>query len=41
MNKNDVIRFLGVLAYVAVFYFLITTVIGCEDVYICGQELDV
>tara|TARA_R110002012_G_C11502024_1_gene597446 strand:- start:332 stop:457 length:126 start_codon:yes stop_codon:yes gene_type:complete len=41
MNKNDVIRVFGVLAYVAIIYFLITTVTGCEDVYICGHELDV
>jgi hypothetical protein len=41
MNKNSIIRFLGALAYLGLIYFLIITVTGCEDVYICGHELDV
>tara|TARA_R100001443_G_scaffold41688_1_gene55065 strand:+ start:623 stop:748 length:126 start_codon:yes stop_codon:yes gene_type:complete len=39
MNKNDIIRFFGVMAYVAIFYLLFTTITGCENMYICGYEL--
>jgi hypothetical protein len=40
MIKNTLIRIAGALVYIGIICLLVSTAISCEDVYLCGHELD-